>query len=52
MNAAVPLSDAVDSDIASYSGASIDAGDGNVANLQLVINANRVWAIMFSVKIP
>jgi len=52
VNAAVPLSDAADGDVASYTGASIDAGDGNVANLQLDINADRVWAILFSVKMP
>lgn len=31
---------------------SIDAGDQNVANPQLDINANTVWALMFSVKMP
>ncbi len=48
-------SDAVDSDVASYTAASssVDAGDENVANLQRVdINADAVWAIMFSVKMP
>jgi len=48
------LSDAVDGDIASYTGASlsVDAGDGNVANAQLNINADAVWAVLFSVKMP
>ena len=48
------LSDAVDGDVASYTGASssVDAGNSNVANLQLDINANAVWAILFSVKMP
>ncbi len=48
------LSDAVDGDIASYTGAStsVDAGDGNVANPQLNINADAVWAVLFSVKMP
>jgi len=27
-------------------------GNGNVGNLQLDINANAVWAILFSVKMP
>ncbi len=48
-------SDAVDGDVASYTAASssVDAGDENVANLQRVdINAEAVWAIMFSVKMP
>lgn len=46
------LSDAVDGDVVSYTVASssIDAGDGNVANGQLIVNANAVWAILFSVK--
>jgi hypothetical protein len=48
------LSDAVDGDVASYTGASssVDAGAGNVANAQLNINADAVWAILFSVKMP
>jgi len=48
------LSDAVAGDVASYTGASssVDAGDGNVANLQLDINADAVWAVLFSVKLP
>ncbi len=48
------LSDAVDGDVASYTGASssVDAGNGNAANLQLDINADAVWAILFSVKMP
>ena len=46
------FSDAADGDVASYTGgsSSVDAGDGNVANAQLDINANAVWAIMLSVK--
>jgi CSLREA domain-containing protein len=48
------LSDAVDGDVASYTGASlsVDAGASNVANAQLNINADAVWAILFSVKMP
>jgi len=51
---ATVLTDAPDVDVASYTGAgtSIDAGDGNVGNLQLDINGNAVWAILFSVKMP
>jgi CSLREA domain-containing protein len=54
VDGAAVLTDAVDGDIASYTGASsgVDAGDGNVGNLQLDINANAVWAILFSVKMP
>jgi len=48
------LSDAVDGDVASYTGASssVDAGDGNLANAQLNIDADTVWAVLFSVKMP
>jgi hypothetical protein len=48
------LSDAADGDVASFTGAgpSVDAGDGNVANAQLNINPDAVWALLFSVKIP
>jgi hypothetical protein len=51
-DSATVLTDAPDVDVVSYTGAgtSIDAGDGNVGNLQLDINGNAVWAILFSVK--
>jgi hypothetical protein len=55
VNGAAFLSDAADSgDVASYTGASlsVDAGNGNAANLQLDINADRVWAMLFSAKMP
>ena len=54
VDAAALLTDAADADVASYTGASlsVDTGDGNVANLQLDINGNAVWAILFSVKMP
>ena len=54
VDGAVFLTDAVDGDVASYTGASssLDAGDSNVANLQLDINADAIWAISFSLKMP
>jgi hypothetical protein len=54
VRAAAFLSDAADGDVASYNGgsASVDAGNGNAANAQLNINADSVWAISFSVKMP
>jgi len=54
VDGAVFLSDVVDGDVASYTGASlsVDAGNSTEANLQLDINANAVWAILFSTKIP
>ena len=37
----------------SYNGGTttIDAGDQNAANAQLDIAANKVWALLFTVKI-
>jgi hypothetical protein len=51
-NGAATLSDAVDGDVASYTGAgsTVDAGDENVGNLQLNISADAVWAMLFNVK--
>jgi hypothetical protein len=48
------LTDAVDGDVVSYTGAgtTVDAGDGTVGNAQLNINGDAVWAILFSVKMP
>ncbi len=48
------LSDAADGDVASHTLASlsVDAGNGNVGNSQLNIDADKVWAILFSVKMP
>ena len=48
------LSDVVDGDVGSYTDASlsVDAGNGNLANAQLNINSDAVWAILFSVKMP
>lgn len=52
VNGAAVLSDAVDGDVASYTGAgsALDAGNENAANLQLDINAGAVWAMLFTVK--
>ena len=52
VDSAAVLSDAPDGDVASYVAPNIDAGDGNAGNLQLDINANMVWAMLFSVKMP
>jgi hypothetical protein len=43
------VTDGVDADVASITGATIDVGDENVANGQLDINANSVWALVFDV---
>jgi hypothetical protein len=52
VNGAATLSDAVDGDVASYTGAAsaVDAGNENVGNPQLNLNANAVWAMLFTVK--
>jgi len=42
-------SDGIDGDVVSITGATIDVGDANVANGQLDINANGVWALVFDV---
>lgn len=41
------VSDAIDANVASAVGVTIDVGDQNAANGQLDINANSVWAILF-----
>jgi hypothetical protein len=52
VNGAATLSDAEDGDVASYTGAgsTVDAGNENAGNLQLNINADAVWAMLFTVK--
>ncbi len=52
VNGAATLSDAVDGDVASFSGAgtTVDAGNENAGNGQLNINAGAVWAMLFTVK--
>ncbi len=52
VNGAAVLTDAVGDDVVSYAAATIDAGNENAGNLQLDINADSVWAILFSVKMP
>lgn len=54
IDATPALTDAIDGDVASYTGAGtvIDVGDGTAANAQLNINGDAVWAVMFSVKMP
>jgi hypothetical protein len=52
VDVAAPLTDAVDADVASNTGTTIDAGNGNVGNLQLDISSDAVWAIMFSATMP
>ncbi len=46
------LSDAVDGDVASITGSTMDVGNQNAANAQFDIAADKVWAILFSVKMP
>jgi uncharacterized repeat protein (TIGR01451 family) len=51
--AQAPRTDAVDGDVASYSAAPrrVDAGNVNVANAQLNLDANRVWAMLIDVRV-
>ena len=52
VDGAAVLTDAVDGDVASYTGvgSTVDAGNENVANSQLNINADTIWAILITVK--
>jgi len=52
VDAATVLTDATGDDVASYGALTVDAGDENVANAQLDIGGNLVWAILFSVTMP
>ncbi len=52
VNGAAFLTDAVDGDVASITGSTIDAGNQNAANAQLDIAVDKVWAILFSLKMP
>ena len=42
--------DAVDGDVVSVTGTTIDAGNQNAANGQLDMTANKVWALLITVK--
>jgi hypothetical protein len=44
------LTDVIDADVASISGSTIDVGDRFVGNGTLDIAANRVWALLFTVR--
>jgi hypothetical protein len=52
VDGATVLTDATGDDVVSYGVLTVDAGDENVANLQLDISGNAVWAILFSVQMP
>jgi len=43
--------DAVDGDVVSITGSTIDAGNQNAANAQLDIAVDKVWALLFMVKV-
>ncbi len=44
------LSDGVDADVASFAGVTVDAGNQNAANGQMDAPANRVLALVFTVR--
>ena len=50
VSAATPLTDVIDADVASVTGATINVGDRFAANGQLDIDGNRVWALLFTVR--
>ncbi len=43
--------DAVDGDVVSFSGVTLDIGNQNAANAQLDIAGSKVWAVVFSARI-
>jgi hypothetical protein len=50
VNSTAPLTDVIDADVVSISGSTIEAGSRFVGNGQLDIAANRVWALLFTVR--
>jgi hypothetical protein len=50
VNSSAPLTDTIDADVASISGSTIDVGERFVANGRLDIAANRIWALLFTVR--
>jgi len=50
VNGTVPLTDVLDADVASVVGSTIDVGDRYVGNGPLDIAANRIWALLFTVR--
>ena len=44
-------SDAVDGDVVSFAGTTLDAGDQTVANARLDVAANTVWSVVLSVTV-
>jgi titin len=50
VNGTTQLSDVIDADVASISGNTIDVGNQFVGNGPLDIAANRIWALLFTVR--
>jgi hypothetical protein len=50
VNATAPLTDVIDADVASITGNTINVGNSVAANGQLDIAANRVWALLFTIR--
>ena len=50
VDTAAPLTDIIDADVASVSGNTVNVGNQYVANGELDIAANRVWALLFTVR--
>jgi hypothetical protein len=50
VNGTAALSDTIDADVASITGSTIDVGDRFVGNGTLDILANRIWALLFTVR--
>lgn len=50
VNGTAPLTDVIDADVVSIAGSTIDAGNQYVGNGPLDIAANRIWALLFTVR--
>jgi hypothetical protein len=50
VNGTAALSDTIDADVASIAGSTIDVGNQFVGNGPLDILANRIWALLFTVR--
>jgi CSLREA domain-containing protein len=50
VNGTASLTDVIDADVASVAGSTIDVGDRFVGNGPLDIAANRIWSLLFTVR--
>ncbi|NNE43886.1 MAG: hypothetical protein HKN12_06740, partial [Gemmatimonadetes bacterium] len=51
VNATSALTEAVDGDVVSFSGSTVEAGNANVANASIDAAANMVWSMLLTVEV-